>query len=90
MQYSDSLKKLATLKEREIGIKRTKEINEELHIKLRENIQKETKRCKNLSKLLLDMSIGIESIFREIGEICETTKRYEESLVKDLTFFNKK
>ena len=90
MQYSDSLKKLATLKEREIGIKRTKEINEELHIKLRKNIQMETKRCKNLSKLLLDMSIGIESIFREIGEICETTKRYEESLVKDLAFFNKK
>ena len=90
MQYSDSLKKLTALKEREIEVKRTKEINEELQTTLRENIQGETKKCTNLRKLLLDMSVGIESIFREIGEICETTKRYEESLVKELAFLNEK
>ena len=90
MQYSDSLKKLTALKEREIEIKRTKEINKEFQTKLRENIQGETKKCTNLSNLLLDMSVGIESIFREIGEICETTKRYEESLTKELAFFNEK
>ena len=89
-QYSDSLKKLTALKEREVEIKRTKEINKELQTKLRENIQGEAKKCTNLSKLLLDMSVGIESIFREIGEICETIKRYEESLVNELAFYNKK
>ena len=90
MQYSDSLKKLTSLKEKEIENKKKNEHNEEIKNKLRESIQAETNRCTNLSKLLLDMSVGIESIFREIGEICETTKRNDKSLIQELNECNKK
>ena len=57
---------------------------------MRESIQAETDQCTNLSKLLLDMSIEIENIFREIGEICETTKRNDKSLIKELNECNRK
>ena len=36
------------------------------------------------------MSVGIESIFREIGEVCETTKRNDKSLIKELVECNRK
>ena len=90
MQYSNSLKKLTSLKEKEIENKKKNENNEEMKNKLRESIQAEIDQCTNLSKLLLDMSVGIESIFREIGEICETTRRSEKSLIKELQECNKK
>ena len=90
MQYSDSLKKLTSLKEKEIENKKKNVNNEEMINKLKESIQVETERCKCLSKLLLDMSVGIESIFREIGEICETTKRNDKSLIKELDEYNRR
>ena len=90
MQYSDSLKKLTSLKEEEIKNKRKNENKEGIKNKLRESIQAETNRWTNLSKLLLDMSVGIETIFREIGEICETTRRNDKSLIKELNECNRK
>ena len=47
---------------------------------LKEKIKKQTEECENLNLLLLDLSVGIESIFREIGQICESTIRNESSL----------
>ena len=90
MQYSDSLKKLKSLKEKEIENKNKNENNEEMKNKLKETIQAEIDQCTILSKLLLDVSVGIESIFREVGEICETTKRNDKSLIKELKECNKK
>ena len=90
MKYSESLQKLTSLKEKEIENKKKNDNNEEIKYKLRESIEVQTEWCKSLSKLLLDMSIGIESIFREIGEICETTKRNDTSLIKELDECNKK
>ena len=95
MQYSDSLNKLTSLKEKEIKSKKNTKItknknNDERKNNLRKSIQAETDQCTNLSKLLLDMSIGIENIFREIGEICETTKRNDKSLIKELNECNRK
>ena len=84
MQYLDSLKKLTSLKEKEIENKKEIEINKDIHIYF------QAYRCTNLSKLLLDMSVGIETIFREIGEICETTKRNDQWLIKELNQCNKK
>ena len=89
MKYSESLKEVASLKDKEIESKK-KNNNEEIKNKLRKSIQFETERCTNFSKLLLDMSDGIESIFREIGEICETTKRNDTSLMKELDQCNTK
>ena len=43
-----------------------------------------------MRKLILDTSIGIGSIFREIGEICEITKVNDTSLVKELDECNRK
>ena len=91
MQYSESLKKLALLKEEEIENKKKNINNEEMTNKQKEPIQAETKWCTNLSKLLLDISVGIDNIFREIGEICETTKINDDnSLIKELDECNKK
>ena len=90
MKYSHSIKKLTSLKEKEIENKKKNENNEQMKNKLRESIQVETEQCTNLSKLLLDMSVGIESIFREIGEIFETTKRNVKSLIKELDECNRK
>ena len=95
MQYSDSLNKLTSLKEKEIKSKKNTKItknknNDERKNNLRESIQAETDQCTNMSKLLLDMSIEIENIFREIGEICETTKRNDKSLIKELNECNRK
>ena len=69
MQYLDSLKKLAGLKDKEIENKKRNTNIEELKDKLRESTQVETDRCSNLGKPLSDTSIGTELIFREIGEI---------------------
>ena len=74
MQYLDSLKKLTSLKEKEIENKKKKENSKEMKNQLRESITAETDQCTYLSKLLLDMSVGIESVFREIGEIFEITQ----------------
>ena len=90
MKYSESLKKLASLKEKEIENKKKNYNDEEMECKLRESIQVQTEECTNLSKLLVHMSVGIESIFREIGEICETTKRKDISQIKELDKYNRK
>ena len=90
MQYSDSLKKLALLKEKETENKKKNANNEEMKNKHIESIQDENKRCASLSKLLLDTSVGIDNIFREIGEICETTKINDKPLIKELDECNRK
>ena len=90
MQYSNSRKRLTSLKEKEIENKKKKINNEEIKNKLRESIQAEIERSANLRKLLLDTSVGIDIIFREIGEICETAKRNDKSLIKELDECNRK
>ena len=50
----------------------------------------ETKNCENLAKLLLDMSVGIENIFREISEIHDTIKINDGNLIEELDECNKK
>ena len=90
MKYSHSIKKLTSLKEKEIENRKKNDVSGQMKNKLKESILVETEQCTNLSKLLLDMSVGIESIFREIGEICETTKRNDKSLIKELDECNRK
>ena len=86
MKYLKSLEQLTSLKEKAVENKKNHN-NEE---RKKESIAVQTEWCKSLSKSLLDMSVGIESIFREIGEICETTKKNESSLIKELNECNKK
>ena len=84
MQYLELVKELTSLKEKEIKLKKMKQVTEAMKNELRNSIKNETSRCMRLSKRLLDMSVGIESIFREIGEIYETTKRNDTSLIEEL------
>ena len=90
VQYADSLTKLALLKEEETQNKKKNVNNEEMKNKHIESIRDENKRCTSLSKLLLDMSVGVDSIFREIGEICETTLINDKPLIKELDECNRK
>ena len=50
-------------------------------------INKEIDRRENFNKLLLDLSLGIENIFREIGDICEITIRHESELTTECKEF---
>ena len=84
MQYLESVKKLTSLKETEIKHKKLKQVDKTMKNKLRNSIENETLHCARLSKHLLDMSIGIENIFREIGEIYEAIKRKDTSLIEEL------
>ena len=84
MQYLESVKQLTSLKEREIKHKKMRQDDEAMKSELRNSIKTETVQCASLSKRLLDMSLGIENIFREIGEIYETAKRNDTSLIKEL------
>ena len=90
MEYLDSIKKLASLKDKESENKKKNDNNEEIKYKLQESVQVQSKWCVNLSKILLDVSIGIESIFREIGEIYETTRLNDTSLTKELGEYHRK
>ena len=47
---------------------------------LQAKMKKQTEQYENLNRLLLHLSVGIESIFREIRLIAELTLRYESSL----------
>ena len=96
LRYVDSLKKLASLKDKEIEKRKmdneaaTRDIDHEtIKNEIKAHIKAETKQCTSWSKLLLDMSVGIENLFREIGEICETIK-IKEPLIKELGECNKK
>ena len=84
MQYLESVKQLTSLKEIEVKYKKTKQIDDTMKNELRNSITTETVRCTSLSRCLLDLSVGIENIFREIGEIYETTKRNDTSLIQEL------
>ena len=84
MQYLESVKKLTSLKETEIKHKKKNQVDEATKNKLRNSIKNETVHCGRLSKHLLDMSVGIENIFREIGEIYEAIKRNDASLIEEL------
>ena len=84
MQYLESVKKLTSLKETEIKHKKKKQVDEVMKNKLRNSIENESLHCGRLSKHLLDMSVGIENIFREIGEIYEAIKRNDTSLIEEL------
>ena len=75
MQYLESVKQLTSLKERKIKHKKNKQDSEAMRNELRNSTKAETAKCASLSKRLLDVSVGIENIFREIGEIYETAKR---------------
>ncbi|XP_065642418.1 interferon-induced very large GTPase 1-like [Hydra vulgaris] len=77
-QYSIANKKLNLLKKKE-----TKNINDELSFsKDQRDLQM---LCDNLSNILLDISIGVETIIREIGGIYETLSRNRHNLNKELT-----
>ena len=84
MQYLESVNQLTSLKETEIKHKKTKQTDDAMKNELRNSITTETARCASLSRRLLDMSVGIENIFREIGEIYETTKRNGTSPTQEL------
>ena len=84
MQYLESVKKLTSLKETEIKHKKKKQVDEAMKNKLRNSIENEALHCARLSKHLLDMSVGIENIFREIGEIYEASTRNDTSLIEEL------
>ena len=43
-----------------------------------------------MNNLLLDISVGIESIFREIGEIDKTVQKNDKTLIKELNQCYKK
>ena len=84
MQYLESVKQLTSLKERGIKHKKVKQESEAMKNELRNSIKTETAKCASLSKRLLDVSVGIENIFREIGEIYETAKRNDTCLIEEL------
>ena len=84
MQYLESVKQLASLKEREIKHKKMKQDSEAMKNELRNSIKTEIAQCASLSKHLLDVSVGIENIFREIGDIYETAKRNDTCLIEEL------
>ena len=83
-EYIESVGKLTALKEKENEMLQGIE-NVENNSK-----EKETEKCENLAKLLLDISIGIENIFREISEIHDTTKTNEGYLIEELIECNRK
>ena len=83
-QYLESVNQLASLKERQIKHKKTKQDGETMKNELRNSIKAETAKCTSLSKRLLDVSVGMENIFREIGEIYETAKRNDTCLIEEL------
>ena len=84
MQYLESVKQLTSLKEREIKHKKMKQDSEAMKNELRNSIKTEIAQCASLSKHLLDVSVGIENIFREIGDIYETAKRNDTCLIEEL------
>ena len=84
MKYLESVKKLTSLKETEIKHKKKKQVDEAMRNKVRNSIENETLHCARLSKHLLDMSVGIENIFREIGEIYEAITRNDTCLIEEL------
>ena len=90
MQYSNSLNKFTSLKKMKLKIMKKIEKNKQIKGKLRQPIQVESGWCTNLCNLLLDISVGIESIFREIGEIDETVKKNDKTLIKELNQCYKK
>ena len=79
IQYKESLRQLALPKEKEINRTGMHQIIDNKKNSLKDT---ETKNCENLAKLLLDMSVGIESIFREISEIYDTAKTNDGYLIE--------
>ena len=90
MQYSNSLNKFTSLKKMKLKIIKKIEKNKQIKSKLRQPIQVESGQCTNLYNLFLDISVGIESIFRKIGEIDETVKKNDKMLIKELNQCYKK
>ena len=86
IQYKDSLRRLALLKEKEINSTGMHQVIDSKENNLRDT---ETKKCENLAKLLLDMSVGIESIFREVSEIHDTAKANDGYLTEEFAKGNK-
>ena len=90
-KYAKSLKEINLLRDKATGNRKkdrsesniTKDINaapEGSKNPSSKVIEKEIENCNNLNKLLLDLSLGIENIFREIGEMREITIRHESEL----------
>ena len=80
LQYTRSLKQVALLKKKEINSTEKHQVRDSKENKLRDT---ETENCENLAKLLLDMSVGIESIFREVTEIHDTAKTNDGYLIQE-------
>ena len=78
VQYKESLRKLALPKEKEINRTRMHQVIDNKKNSLKDT---ETKNCENVGKLLLDMLVGIESIFREVSEIYDTAKSNDGYLI---------
>ena len=87
IQYIESLRQLELLKEeKEINKTETHQVIDNMVNNLRDT---ETKKCENLVKLLLDMSVGIESIFREVSEIHDTAKTNDGYLIEEIAKGNR-
>ena len=84
MQYLESVKQLISLKGRQIKDKKIKQGSKVIKNELIKSMKAETAKCASLSKRLLDVSVGIKQIFREIGEIYETAKRNDTCLIEEL------
>ena len=85
IQYKESTQ-LALLKDKEINRTGMHQVRDSKENNLKDT---ETKNCENLAKLLLDMSVGIESIFREVSEIHETAKTNDEYLIEEFAKGNR-
>ena len=84
MQYLESVKQLISLKGRQIKDKKIKQGSKVIKNELIKSMKAGTAKCASLSKRLLDVSVGIEQIFRAIGEIYETAKRNDTCLIEEL------
>ena len=79
IQYKESLRQLELLKEKKTNRTGMHQVIDSKENNLRDT---ETKNCENLAKFLLDMSVGIESIFREVSEIYDTAKTNDGNPIK--------
>ena len=77
-EYIDAVRQLTARKEKSKEMSQVVE-DEENNLK-----KTKTEKCENLAKLLLDMSVGIESIFREISEVHDTRKTNDRYLTEGL------
>ena len=86
IQYKKSLRQAALLTEKKTN---STEMHQVIDSKGNNVKDTETENCENLAKLLLDMSVGIESIFREVSEIHDTIKTNDGYLMEEFAKGNR-